>query len=358
MTSLHTRRAILAGCTVAIGAPAMAKAAYWPGSSSDWETRDPPAAGFDPVGLATAIDTVMALRTRAVIVLRGGRIVAERYAPDWGPDRQREVASVGKSMLAVLIGMAIDDGHIRGLDQAAADFVPEWRQGPRSAITLRQILSMTSGIDDAGLVLRNVSGDQYALNAVAPLGHAPGATWRYNTATYHLLFHIVARATGEPFEAYAQRRLLSPLGMTQTSWLTNPGQGATGSVTNYYTAVCSARDLARFGLFVQRGGVWAGKRLVSQAYVQTMLSPSQTLNPAYGLLWWLNGQPGVSAAGRDPGLRFPGSPSDTFAALGAGGQAVMVAPSRDVVVVRQGEAPGSEAALPRLLADVLGALDA
>ncbi|WP_337188741.1 serine hydrolase domain-containing protein [Phenylobacterium sp.] len=356
MSDRTHRRAFLAAVAATAAGPALAGGSD--GVDPEWTMQPPTEAGFDAERLTTAIETAMARRSRAVLALRGGRIVAERYAPGWGVERSLEVASVGKSMLAVLTGMALDDGHLRGLDQAVADFAPEWRDGPRAAITLRHLLSMTSGLDDTGLALRNIVGDQYALNIAAPLKAAPGTTWRYNTAAYHLLFHILARATGQPFEAYARRRLLDPLGLSHTTWLTNPGRGSAGTVTNYYTAVSSARDLARFGLFARQGGVWRGRRLVAPAFIEAMISPSQALNPAYGLLWWVNSRPGVDAQGRHPGLRFPGSPPDAFAALGAGGQAVMVVPSRDLVVVRQGDPPGSEAMLPELLAGVVGALKA
>lgn len=361
MPTTLSRRGVLAAAGAIAASPALAAVGpYWPSTASGWETLEPTAAGLDPARLTAAVDAAMAARSRAVMVLRGGRIVAERYAPGWGEDKSLEVASVGKSLVAVLIAMAIGDGKIKGLDQPAADFIPSWRGTPKAAITLRHLMSMTSGLDDTGLALRNVVGDQFALNAAAPVKDPPGTRWHYNTAVYHLMFHIVQSAVGEPFPAYAQRKLLGPLGMTRTTWLTNQGQGAPetgrgGPVTNYYTALCSARDLARFGLFAQRHGQWAGRPLVERKLFDTLIAPSQALNPAYGLLWWENAKPGVDAAGRGAGLRFPGSPPDTFACLGAGGQAVMVVPSKDLVVIRQGDPPGAEAVLPNLLAGVVGA---
>lgn len=350
-----SRRAVLAGA-LAAAAPALAASAYWP-TAADWAAIPPDAAGFDPARLAAAVETALARNSRDVLVLRAGRLVAERYAEGWGPERSLEVASVGKSLVAVLIGMAVDDGHIRSFDQSAADFIPSWKGAPKAAITLRHLMSMTSGLDDRGLALRNVTGDQFALNAAAPQRDPPGTRWAYNTAVYHLLFHVLERAVGEPFPAYAQRKLLDPLGMAHTTWLTSPGQGASGPVTNYYTALCSGRDLARFGLFAQRGGRWAGRQLVDAKVFRTLTTPSQALNPSYGLLWWLNSRPGLTAAGEGaPALRFPGCPPDTIAALGAGGQAVIAIPSRDLVIVRQGAAPGSETMLPDLAAGVVGAL--
>lgn len=337
---MQTRRTMLAGALGMAAAPALAKAP----------------AGLDDGRLTAALDTALAARSLGLLVVHGGRVVAERYAPQWGPGRSMDVASVGKSITAVLVGMAIDEGRIRGLDQPAADFIPQWKGTPKAAITLRHLLSMTSGLDDTGLALRNVEGDQFAINAAMPQKDPPGALWHYNTAAYHLTFHIVGRAVGEPYETYARRKLFDPLGMADTSALLGPGRGASGPVTNYYSSLSSTRDLGRFGLFARHGGVWAGKRLVSAAYWQEMTTPSQALNPAYGLLWWLNSRPGTAAAGGAPALRFPGSPPDTIAALGAGGQAVMVVPSRDLVVIRQGQAPGSETMLPELLKGVLAAL--
>ncbi len=304
--------------------------------------------------LAAAVDAALRDRATSVLVARGRDVLIERHAPDPDAGRPREVASVAKSMVAILIGMAVEDGAIKGLDQAACDHIPAWRNDARAAITVRHLMSMTSGLDDAGLALRGVTGDQFEINSGAPLRAPPGSRWAYNTAAYHLLFHLLARATGERFESYAGRRLLDPLGMTATSWITNEGVGAAGRATNYYSAVSTARDLARFGgLILEAGG-----GLISPGMVTALTTPSQALNPSYGLLWWTNSRPGLDAAGQGWGPRFPNAPGDTVAALGAGGQAVMVVPSRRLIVVRQGGSPQGPQALDALLRSVLDTLDA
>jgi CubicO group peptidase (beta-lactamase class C family) len=343
-----------AACAVAGRAAA---AEYWP-TASGWETVEPAAAGFDPQALNAALDAAMADRSADILVLRGGRIVAERYAPDAGVDRKQQIASAAKSMVSVLVGVAIDQGRIRSVDQSAADFIAPWRGTPKAAITIRHLLTMTSGLDDTGLALRGVAGDQFAINAAAPQLAPPGARWAYQTAVFHLLYHVIAHAAGEPFEAFATRNLTGPLGMQHTDWVTSVGRGPNGPATNYYTAACSGRDLARFGLMALRGGRWAGRQVVSAGYLRQATAPSQDLNPAYGFLWWENARPGFGAEEAVRGsaaLRFDDSPKDTFAALGAGGQAVMVVPSLDLVVVRQGQAPGPRM-LPTLLASTCASL--
>jgi CubicO group peptidase (beta-lactamase class C family) len=308
--------------------------------------------------LQPALERAMGDGSTGVLVLQSDRILAERYAPGWTADRPRELASVAKSIVGVLIGMAIEDGAIDGLDQSAADFIPPWRDDGRRAVTLRHLMSMTSGLDDTGLALRTIAGDQFAINAAAPLRAPPGTRWAYNTAAYHLLFHVLVRATGEGVEAYAARRLLGPLGMTHTRWITGIGQGEDGPVTNYYSAAATARDLAAFGGLVLDEGQRDGRRLIEAEFLRTLTTPSQALNPSYGLLWWCNSAPGHDATGRVEGYRFPRSPRDTVAALGAGGQALLLVPSRRLTVVRQGDPPGSPDLFDDLLSAAVAALGA
>lgn len=353
-----TRRTVMgaAGALAAVAtAPAGAAEPYWPNGAA-WKSAPPAAAGFDAAALGSAVQRAIADRSVGVMVLRGGLIAAEAYSPQWSQAKSFQLASAAKSVVSVLVGIAIDQGFIKGVDQSAADFIPMWRDTPKAAITLRHMLTMTSGLDFAGLKVRNVEGDQFLINAAAPLQYAPGTHWAYATPIFHLLYHVVARATGQPFEAYAQKTLIEPLGMEHWSWLTNIGRGPNGPVTNYYSALCSTRDLARFGLFALRGGVWRGRQLVSRAYMKAATSPSQSLNPAYGYLWWENAEPGPNASGAEAGFRFEGAPRDTFGALGYGGQVAIETPSLDLVVLRQGMQPEDPRMITDLLASVVAAI--
>lgn len=346
-----TRRTVLSGVSALAPLAAHGESVYWP-TGDRWASVAPAAAGLDPAALSAAVAAAMGDNSVGVIVLRGGQIAAEAYAPDWGPAKAFELASAAKSVVSVLVGIAVDQGRIDGLDQSVSDFIPAWRGTPKQAITIRHMLSMTSGLGFEGLKVRDIEGDQFAIDAAAPLEHPPGTHWAYNTPAFHLLYHVVERAVGLPFEAFAQRVLIGPLGMEHWSWLTNVGHGAQGPVTNYYSALCSTRDLARFGLFALRGGRWEGRQLVDAAYFKTSVSPSQDLNPSYGYLWWENARPGTDATGSRSGYRFEGAPHDTFAALGFGGQIAVEIPSLDLVVVRQGHAPAVPETLERLVTGV------
>jgi CubicO group peptidase (beta-lactamase class C family) len=144
--------------------------------------------------------------------------------------------------------------------------------------------------------------------------------------------------------------------MNRTEWITNIGQGEGGAVTNLYSATSTARDLARFGRMVMDGGRWNGRRLVGAAFIRTLLTPSQTLNLSYGLLWWSNALPGTDATGQVSGRRFPQSPRDTVAALGAGGQAILLVPSRRLTIIRQGDSPRSANLFDDLASSVVASL--
>jgi CubicO group peptidase (beta-lactamase class C family) len=292
----------------------------------------------------------------SVLLLLNGRIAAEGYASGVGPQDRFQLASAAKSIVALLVGIAIDRGHIDSVEQSAADFLPAWRDTPKEAVRIRHLLSMTSGMTDGGLKARNVSGDQLRINAAAPLRYQPGTHWEYASAIYHLLFHLIAAATKMPFETFARTALLEPLGMQGFEWITDMVETEHGIVTNYYTGACPARDLARLGVLVENGGIWNGRPIVSPAYLESCLSPSQRLNPSYGWLWWSNHEPGHAARPGEFAYRFPGAPRDTVAALGAGGQTLVIVPSESLVLVRQGRRPSDPGLINKMLGQALEAL--
>ena len=240
----------------------------------------------------------------------------------WGPPR--DVASVQKSPVAVLVGIAIARGHLR-LDT-------EWRDG----ITVEHLLTMTSGLGDA-------------LEYVAP----PGQRWDYSLIVYPQLKRVLTSAVGRPLDEITTEWLTGPLGMTESSWQDRVWDGSLppGFKPSFVypdgkpmeAFVSTARDLVRFGEAAMQGFPGLG---VDPDFLARMTRPSQGLNPAYGLLWWVNDcefSYAPKAVEPRPGPFFPGVPADAFAALGAGDQCCVVVPSERLIVARTGEpaTPGS-----------------
>ena len=161
-----------------------AETIYWP--ADEWEVSTPNKAGLDAKQLEATVKFVLAHNSTSFLVLRGGRIVLERYGKRGGVTVKRRIASATKSMTAILVGMALDAGKLEGLDQPIADFLPAWNNTPKAKITLRHLLTMTSGLDPRGFMRRRPEGDQFLANAKMRRASEPGTKWQYNTPAYHM----------------------------------------------------------------------------------------------------------------------------------------------------------------------------
>ncbi len=319
-----TRRTFLAG--VAGGAAALTLgscgdlARYWPPASGSWSSVSPADTGWDPVRLEAAVAFAGERSTQALLVLLDGRILAERR---WGvaADFRRDVASCQKSVVALLVGQARSRGLLALGDAVSGHLGPGWSAAApadEAKITVRHLLTMTSGLDDR---LRKAA--------------EPGARWSYNTDAYHVLQLVLEAVTGAGIDPLSRLWLWAPIGATQSSWYVRPGPGdALGRPQS--GLLMPARDMARFGLMVERLGRWRSARVVDEAYLAEALRPSQALNPAYGYLWWLN-RP-------DPPRLFRGAPPDLVAAQGRHDQKIYISRSRRLVVARIGEDGGGRRA--------------
>ena len=201
---------------------------------------------------------------------------------------------------------------------------------------------MTSGIK-IGADAAAAGVDQFLQTAALPLEHEPGTHWAYNTPVYRMLLRILEKATGEPLPVYTKRKLTAPLGMEHGAWDGLPANGE----TSWTWFRCTVRDMARFGELILGGGEFQGKRLINAKWLVEAQKSSQTLNPGYGYLWWLNGQ----KAFRTPtallrqGMMWPGCPPDAVGALGAMDKKIFIVPSLQLVVARHGAAAGVQRAL-------------
>jgi CubicO group peptidase (beta-lactamase class C family) len=277
-------------------------------------------------------------RTRALVILKDGRLVAERYAPGYSPETPLNGWSMGKSVLGALIGAAVGRGAL-ALDQKG--LLPQWRGAgdPRAAISLEDLLRMRGGLrfaekyaDPASEVVQMLFArdDAGAFAASCPLAHPPGTRWQYSSGTTNILSLILRLALGDAeYHAFPRRALFDPLGMETA--LMEPDASGT-FVGSSFTFAC-ARDWARFGQLFMQDGVWEGRRLLPEGWVRFSTMPTpQAPDARYGAHWWLKLQ--KELGGETPeAARIP---PDAFHALGHEGQCLTVIPSRGLVAVRLG----------------------
>lgn len=279
-------------------------------------------------------------QTKAVVVLHDGQLVAERYAPGYGPQTPIWAHSITKSIVNALIGVLVREGRLR-LDQPAP--IAAWQDAgnPHRPITVDELLRMDSGLpfDETDGPVNPATHmwfrepDTAAYAARMPLDHAPGTAWGYSNLSYALLSKLIGNATGgtaSGAERFARERLFAPLGMHHTVVETD----ATGTLLGSGFAYASARDLARFGQLYLDDGVANGRRILPTGWVA--YSHSQTLDTGYGAGFWTNLVNTGSVPVWDAPWGMPQLPKDMFYARGAFGQYVIIVPSAHLVVVRMG----------------------
>ncbi len=328
------------GTTVAA---ASGSADIFPGAS--WERTDPGAAGLDPVKLEAIARDAGASQSTCLAVFRDGKLVADWYWNGTTADTPQEAFSVTKSFTSTLVGIAQDEGRLRIEDKASA-YLPAWVGTPSDGVTLKDLLSNTSGrhwdlVTDY-VTLTNAP-DKVAFAVGLGQDTAPGRTWAYNNAAIQTFSAILRKATGEDAAAYAKRRLFDPIGMDHSA-ITHDQAGNT---LMYMGLQSTCLDMGRFGHLLLHGGSWNGRQVVSRAYVEAATGrASQDLNGAYGYLFWVN-RPGRMAGATHPATVgvddgrpvvqwVPGAPEDMFWAAGVGGQTIQIDPGTRTVVTRIG----------------------
>jgi len=343
----------LEGVEIKMPAPAPADAP-WPGG----ERVDPPA-GVDVSEIEVALDEAFAesdpgrtRQTRAVVVVHRGGIIAERYAPGFSKNTPLVGWSMTKSVTNALVGIVVGRG---ALDPEAPAPVPEWSSpdDPRNAITLDQLMRMSSGLEfvevyddkpDSDDALMNYTmADTGVFAASKPLQVPPDTRWEYSSGTTNIISRIVRGAVDDKeYWTFPRRALFDRIGMA--SAVLEPDASGTFVGSSYMYA--TARDWARFGLLYLRDGVWDGERILPEGWVEYSTTPTLTNSPgvSYGAQFWLNAESPPGSGER----WLPFLPEDAFACRGYAGQFVIVIPSRDLVVVRLGHSRNAN--LPSLVA--------
>lgn len=261
----------------------------------------------------------------SLLVMQRGEVIFADYPNEGGADRGWELASGTKSFTGVMCAAAIQDRLISSWDERAADTLSEWRNDDRRAITIRDILSLTSGITGGPIARPPTYADAIAQRPEA----APGERFAYGPTPFQIFGEIIRRKTnGDPLD-YLTRRILAPLDIEPTHWR----RGADGMPHMPSGAGLTARDWARFGWFVLQGGEG---RVDRDALAQCF--NGSRANPGYGLSFWLI-RNGLVAPGRNAGIEIDSALSERFGgismAAGAGNQRLYLIPSLDLVIARQ-----------------------
>lgn len=298
--------------------------------------------------------------TRAVVVLRDGKVVAERYAPGFGPDTRHLSWSVAKTVTAVLLGIMVTDGRL-ALDDPAP--VAAWRGpgDPRGRITLRQMLGMTSGLahvenqeplentDTLAMLVGRGAQDMAAYAEAKPLEAEPGAKFTYSSATTLILCDMMARLLTDSDDpdtrraammSFIEQRLARPAGLASLT----PEFDRAGTMICGAMMHMTARDYARLGELLREGGQIGGRQVVGRGWVRYMTSPSARRH-GYGAHLWLNRE------GADNVLFVGEASRRLYAAQGFRGQYVIVSPDQGLTIVRLGVT--TEAEMPALRAALL-----
>lgn len=304
---------------------------YFPPVLGTWQTTDPEELDWCQEELNDLQAFLGERDTKAFIILKEGRMVLEWYFDSFTQDSVWYWASAGKAMTATLIGIAQEEGLL-SIDDPTSDYLgvgwtsltPE----QEAQITIRHQLTMTTGLED---IIPDVDcTDPDCLDYRTE----PGSRWAYHNAPYTLLGEVVEAASGQTLNQFLSTRVMNQIG------------GLAAYIPLGYNKVVFSRprDMARFGLMILANGEWNGNAILGdQDYFMAMTTPSQDLNPAYGYLWWLNGQESFQQPRLQfsfPGAIIPTAPDDMFAGLGKNDQKVYVVPSEDMVVVRLGNDAG------------------
>ena len=314
----------------------------YPGAA--WDKVAPAAAGLDPAILETIPTALEGSATDCVVVVKDGEVAYETTFNGFDVDKDKIVWSVSKSITSLLVGIAADEGKLR-LDQPAADFIPEWKGTPAEAVTIKHLLTMTSGrhfdYNSDFVVLPTRTDDQTAFSIGLAQDADPNTRWVYSNSAVQVLDAVISKATGQSTIDYAEKKLFAPLGIGAT-WL----KDKVGHPWAYGGAEMSCRELARIGHLMLHKGKWEDQQVVSEAWVDQSVRPSQELRSNYGLLWWLNTpekpRPGAPADVQT-GDRVPGLADNVYFARGMNGQFITVIPDKDMVVIRTGEKPADKA---------------
>lgn len=298
---------------------------YFPANASaNWETTSVTSLNWNQNALQQLNEYLRQKNTKSFMILVNGRIVVEEYFDGHNATATWQWNSAGKTLVATTTGIAQQEGLLN-IDTKVSQYLGNgWTSEPlekENLITSKNLLTMTSGIsDDKELVIK--SNLTYLADA--------GTRWSYHNV-FQKLMDVVGAASKQEFENYFNGKLKNKIGME--------GFWNNGLIFKIYHS--NTRSMARFGLLALNKGKWNNEVIINENFFNESISTSQNINPSYGYLWWLNGKSKYMVPGSQTVYQsslVPNAPSDMYAAMGAEDQRIYVIPSKNMVIVRMGNA--------------------
>jgi CubicO group peptidase (beta-lactamase class C family) len=295
-------------------------------------------------------------RTRAIIIVYDGEIIAEKYAPGFDKNTRQLGWSMAKSVTNSLIGILVRDGKLSLNDAPPFD---AWKKDNRSTITLHNLMQMSSGLnweenyskpsDATNMLFKTRDAGLFA--SLSPLKDEPGKVFYYSSGTSNMLSWVVRHTVGDSgYHSFPARRLFHKIGMN--SMVMEPDAGGTFVGSSY--AFATARDWARFGLLFLNDGMFNGERILPEGWAEYSSTPAEGAKVGqYGAQFWLN----TGAKGNPADRLYPDAPTDLYWADGYEGQNVFIIPSKDLVIVKLSQSSGNYLNDNKFLANIIKALN-
>lgn len=316
------------------------------GVGANFPVRDEAASAVSDAAWLDITSWAQNRETDTLLVLKDGVIERQLWVDEAQPGKLVAVRSLAKTLPGLLVGIAIKEGVIGSVDEPLANYIPEWGDDPRGAITLRQVLHQSSGLASVALKfapdnlqIRLAEGADVNVVALGwPYEGPPDTTWTVNQVDTQILAIVLERATGESYADYLSSRIWSPLGAGTATMNTD----SQDMVRAYCCMRARLYDWARVGELLRQQGRVGDVQIVPQGWMEEMQRPSST-NPYMGYHLWLGWKPGTQAADGPKYLQVPHSrpyrTNDVIYMVGGGIMSVWVVPSKGLTIVRGGGSP-------------------
>jgi CubicO group peptidase (beta-lactamase class C family) len=300
-----------------------------PPTDFPWERSTPEAQGLDSEVLLAGLQRIRdeEIDVHSLIIIRHGHVVLESYVHPYDRKTLHNVKSVSKSIISAVTGVALERGVLDDLDRPVYEFFPEYLDDDddplKRRITLRHLLTMTSGLDldENAPIMYGIFGSEDWIGATLarPMVADPGTRFLYSTPLTHTMSGVLSRTSGKSLLELTREYLFEPLGIDHVQWKTGPRGYYFGGAELFLTP----RDLANFGMLYLAGGRWNGKQIVPAEWVESSTRnrlPAAIEDQLYGYWWWIK-------------------PDGGYFASGWNGQAVLVDPAAELVIVTTGADP-------------------